>query len=532
MYLFRLSTTTPKARRSKQVLESSPETEDEISEGNDTNIPSTAIIESDQRMSKEKQKFFRLSAFNPEKRKRNKDVVLTALDSPDNVALRIGRNNNKCALSSDSDSSDDERLPSPSKSVPSATVPKLPTLQTLVQDTKFNVPRSNFKLTGSASLKKCDKLLIPRKVSTSSWSSESSCDESSNSCSSTSSRLSSPHSSPVLTKPLAAVTYNTTFHRLGATGGDKWGFAAEAQKECSLVPRKLESANLQLPALPALPTANTLTTRTFGSFQAQPRNRDRLLTTLYDGLSEFYAVRHGCRVRSSSKVEQTSAERPPPPPPCREVLKETRSTLKNLNDSLKSADNSPSKQTELNNDRLQYKLVPTKDEYLSRAPAPHPTGVYSLKENELVISQDPADLRCDSTPPGALEDRIDMCPSGLVKAAVYAKRHEFGRSDMLKTFNHLNFGMSDSPLLDGHKYLGSGLGSDYNLPTTFELRKQQLIADVSTIKSPLTLVQPSTNRTGKDSSSATRSFTFPPHSIPQALVHFIITYYFTNLVGI
>lgn len=515
--MFRLSTTTPKARRSKQVLESSPETEDEISEGNDTNIPSTAIIESDQRMSKEKQKFFRLSAFNPEKRKRNKDAVLATLDSSDNVALRIGRNNNKCALSSDSDSSDDERLPSPSKSVPSATVPKppAPTLQTLIQDTKFNVPRSNFKLADSASLKKCDKLLIPRKVSTSSWSSESSCDESSDSCSSASSRLSSPRSSP-LSKPLAAVTYNTTFHRLGAAGGDKWGFAAEAQKECSLVPRKLESANLQLPALPALTTAaaDILTSRTFGSFQAQPRNRDRLLTTLFDGLSEFYAVRHGCRVRSSSKVEQTIAERLPPPAPYREVLKETRSTLKNLNDSLKSADNSPSKQTELNNDSLQYKLVPTKDEYLRRAPAP---GLYSLKENEVVISQDPADLRCDSTPPGALEDRIDMCPSALVKAAVYAKRHEFGRSDMLKTFNHLKFGMSDSPSLEGHKYLGWGLGSDYNLPTTFELRKQQLIADVSTIKSPLTLVQPSTNRTGKDSSSATRSFTFPPHSIPQAL---------------
>ncbi|XP_069360935.1 histone acetyltransferase KAT6B-like isoform X2 [Maniola hyperantus] len=107
----------------------------------------------------------------------------------------------------------------------------------------------------------------------------------------------------------------TIFERLATdTAPDgSWGFAAEARKQQLIEPqspitRKLSLSPVQKPAQP------------IDGHRRRSRCGDRLLTTLFDGLSEFYSVRTASRSQSRPRLKQESEDR--------QVLKETRSTFK------------------------------------------------------------------------------------------------------------------------------------------------------------------------------------------------------------
>ncbi|KPJ12850.1 Histone acetyltransferase MYST3 [Papilio machaon] len=117
----------------------------------------------------------------------------------------------------------------------------------------------------------------------------------------------------------------TIFERLATdTGpGGVWGFAAEAQKQRdnavpSTSPREntMPSPRLNVPPEEPKPAANVTDRR------RRSRCGDRLLTTLFDGLSEFYSVRTASRSQSRHRTERSKDTED------RQVLKETRSTFK------------------------------------------------------------------------------------------------------------------------------------------------------------------------------------------------------------
>lgn len=133
--------------------------------------------------------------------------------------------------------------------------------------------------------------------------------------SSSSSSSGSPPSPP---PPLPAPTL---FERLADTGSDVWGFAAEAQKQRRVAP---------CPApRPAPCTADAAAPAPSRPVRRRSRCGDRLLTTLFDGLSEFYSVRAGSRVASTArhKPREGGAEQRQERQE-RQVLKETRSTFR------------------------------------------------------------------------------------------------------------------------------------------------------------------------------------------------------------
>lgn len=109
----------------------------------------------------------------------------------------------------------------------------------------------------------------------------------------------------------AAAGVTTVFERIAAETASTtaWGFAAEAQKQ----------------------TAPTKITRT-EPVTARRRSKcgERLLTTLFDGLSEFYSVRNTSRSQSRPRVP----DKHEPIDSRREVLKETRSTFRQYQASL------------------------------------------------------------------------------------------------------------------------------------------------------------------------------------------------------
>ncbi|XP_028041911.1 histone acetyltransferase KAT6A isoform X1 [Bombyx mandarina] len=232
------------ARPRKPKTPRRPRSDEERSDGN---VPPPT----EHRMSKEKQKFFRFSAFNMTKRRRDRvssgswegwedrgrwgGVSVTRVQS---VELRLERH-----------------TPTPSSSTSRST------------STSESEPESAPPSSG---------------------------------------REEEPRVPPVTTVTPAQVS--TVFEQLAsATGPDgTWGFAAEA--------RKLAEAEPERTPRPA---------------RRRSRCADRLLTTLFDGLSEFYSVRSASRVRARSVVPDAADE-------CEEreekveeeVLKETRSTFR------------------------------------------------------------------------------------------------------------------------------------------------------------------------------------------------------------
>lgn len=129
---------------------------------------------------------------------------------------------------------------------------------------------------------------------------------------------SSSRPAPLLHLTPATITpahISSVFERLAAdpVPGAAWGFAAEAQKlQLAEHPIARSPAPEPVAPVPAAPVRRTA--------RARSRGGERLLTTLFDGLSEFYSVRSKSRGRA--RVAQES------PPRDREVLKETRSTFR------------------------------------------------------------------------------------------------------------------------------------------------------------------------------------------------------------
>lgn len=473
---FRLSSMV-KGRKNKLALNSSPETDEDVSEGNNLNIPILAV-KSDQRMSKEKQKFFRLSAFNHVKNKKlNKEVNPTPWNNS-NVNDRIGTKN-KCRCS-DSESSEDgisdvrkRPLRKPYKPVDSDS-----SSDSKLDETAYDKMQYNNKFTSDVDNDRSSNLgfkINPNIVKSNvpmgeiSHLSSPNCRESSENSSSSLSCYDLNKSDgqiSVKTNSLPTIAqYNPTFDRLGASitaGSDsKWGFAAEAEKKFSVLPQK--------------PVACLESTRTFGNFQ-QSRTKDRLLNTLFDGLSEFYAVRNGYRNRAKKKFDSSAKQR--------EVLKETRSTYKMLNCSVERNE----KNVEPSDD-LKYKLVPTKDEYASN---------FQQKYGNLHPGAESKNDWVSNTFVNFLNKSLPMTPSNLVKTAVYAKRHElschqlfksYDPSNTVKIVNNYNVKSVDDQPNDCDDFL-----------STYQFRKQQIIAEATAInESTLLNVRSTINETGKNS---------------------------------
>ncbi|XP_013166459.1 PREDICTED: uncharacterized protein LOC106116946 [Papilio xuthus] len=125
----------------------------------------------------------------------------------------------------------------------------------------------------------------------------------------------------------------TIFERLATDSGPGgvWGFAAEAQKQRdnavpSTSPREntVPSPRLNVHPEETKPAANVTDRR-----RRRSRCGDRLLTTLFDGLSEFYSVRTASRSQSRHRTERSKDTED------RQVLKETRSTFKRYQATLK-----------------------------------------------------------------------------------------------------------------------------------------------------------------------------------------------------
>lgn len=244
---------TPRGRKPRTPARRT-DSDDEPSDGNAP--PALAHAPSEQRMSKEKQKFFRFSAFNLVERRRRRDsssewerwggVRVTRVQR---VELRLASPSPAPSSSSPSVSASPSASPSPSPS------PERP------------------------------RLALP----------------------------------PALAAPrplIANDQFCSVFERLAAdTSPDgAWGFAAEAQKQ-----RRADR-----PETPPAPAHR----------RRRSRCGDRLLTTLFDGLSEFYSVRTPVRAKSRAR------SRAPAPPPReesqeRQVLKETRSTFRRYQASLR-----------------------------------------------------------------------------------------------------------------------------------------------------------------------------------------------------
>ncbi|XP_068617979.1 histone acetyltransferase KAT6B isoform X2 [Battus philenor] len=260
----------PKKRKPKATPRP-PESDDEPSDGNES--PAYARLPPEQRMSKEKQKFFRFSAFNLVKRRRCRassgewegwegrsrwgGVRVTRVQR---VELRLER---RPETPSDADeSSTDSESPEP---------PIMRALQAYV-----------------------------------------------------------PPAPPP--KPLVP----TIFERLATdTGPDGvWGFAAEAQKQRDqiLPTTSPRHRTLATPRPIAAPESNVPESPETGAADRRRRRSrcgDRLLTTLFDGLSEFYSVRSASRSQSRHRPERTKNIEN------RQVLKETRSTFKRYQATLK-----------------------------------------------------------------------------------------------------------------------------------------------------------------------------------------------------
>ncbi|XP_047992866.1 histone acetyltransferase KAT6B isoform X2 [Leguminivora glycinivorella] len=239
-------TGTPRGKKARTPRR--PASDSEPSDGNDPPAPL------DQRMSKEKQKFFRFSAFNLLKRRRDSSSDWEGWDRARFNGVRVTR----------------------------------------VQRLELRLERRR-----------------RRRASPSSGSS-------------------SPEP-----EPGSPAHTPTIFERLaGDCCGAAWGFAAEAQKQ-----RQIEQKPVESKRRSESPRKQKLEPRRIA--RRRSRCGERLLTTLFDGLSEFYSVRSESRsqsrhrgrprreksVRRESLTETRETER--------QVLKETRSTFRKHLETLK-----------------------------------------------------------------------------------------------------------------------------------------------------------------------------------------------------
>ncbi|KAJ8712059.1 hypothetical protein PYW07_004901 [Mythimna separata] len=347
---------TPRGRKPRTPARPA-DSDDEPSDGNAPPRPPRAPHTlTEQRMSREKQKFFRFSAFNLVKRRRRRSssgswegwggVRVTRVQR---LELRLER-----------------RAASPAPHVPPP--PRAP-----------SDPPSSARSTPSS---KC--LTSPPDPD-----SAQSCDESPGSASSSDSEE----------RPAPAYV-STVFERLAADSapGGVWGFAAEAQKQKQLEaepqnhkrleveaqklrrleiephdhrrhdyePRKQKRLEiepqkfkrlqiepklnrLECEPKPRKPEAEPVPKRVSPppargtgerAHVARRRSRcgERLLTTLFDGLSEFYSVRTASRSVSRARPSRAERkERKEEPDDDRTVLKETRSTFRRYQASLRQA---------------------------------------------------------------------------------------------------------------------------------------------------------------------------------------------------
>ncbi|CAH2043148.1 unnamed protein product, partial [Iphiclides podalirius] len=274
---------TPKKRKQKAAPRR-PESDDEPSDGNAS--PAYARLPPEQRMSKEKQKFFRFSAFNLVKRRRCRGsssewegwegrsrwggVRVTRVQR---VELRLERHSAATGTPSDADDSSTD-----SESSGRPEPPLLRALQAYVPPAPPAPPP--------------------------------------------------PPPPPPQPQPPRVPTI---FERLASdTGpGGVWGFAAEAQKARDPPPPAASPRSPGAPApapapAPPRPDPPPQSSDTGAADRRRRRSRcgDRLLTTLFDGLSEFYSVRTASRSQSRHRPERCKVAED------RQVLKETRSTFK------------------------------------------------------------------------------------------------------------------------------------------------------------------------------------------------------------
>ncbi|VVD00604.1 unnamed protein product [Leptidea sinapis] len=237
----------PKKRKPKTPARR-VESDDDPSDGN----TSPYSLTSEQRMSKEKQKFFRFSAFNMVKRRRKESSDCEGWDDSNWGGVRVTR----------------------------------------VQSVQ---------------------LCLERRSPTSSEDSSSSCNA---------------YPDPEPPK------LPTVFERLATQHDQVWGFAAEAQKQCLLEKKETREP-------PPPPSKNVA-----ADIRHRRRSRcsDRLLSTLFDGLSEFYSVRNGSRSQSRHRsrhntIRENSEDR--------QVLKETRSTFRRYQESLQKETKSNIRKSEV-----------------------------------------------------------------------------------------------------------------------------------------------------------------------------------------
>ncbi|XP_060804710.1 uncharacterized protein LOC106134566 isoform X2 [Amyelois transitella] len=130
--------------------------------------------------------------------------------------------------------------------------------------------------------------------------------------------------------PVVPSHVSSVFERLAAdTGPDgTWGFAAEAQKQRCIRSPVHEVPEKHVKPQDTPPERHRVARR-------RSKCGERLLTTLFDGLSEFYSVRTASRSQSRHRARIEPEED-------RQVLKETRSTFKRYQAALRR-DRSPSR---------------------------------------------------------------------------------------------------------------------------------------------------------------------------------------------
>lgn len=253
---------TPKGRKPKTPRRA--DSDEEPSDGNATPAPAAlARLPPEQRMSKEKQKFFRFSAFNLVKRRRRRSS--TEWEGWD-ARARWGK----------------------------LRVTRVQRLELRLQPSEPSSSSSPSPPTSPAP----------------------------------------PSRSFLPSAPVAPHHISTVFERLAtdAAPGGAWGFAAEAQKQRPLEASAQKRRPPERPLAPdRLPEEPPLTPERRRVARRRSRCSDRLLTTLFDGLSEFYSVRTASRSQSR--------HRPAPPvrkdEDDRQVLKETRSTFRRYQASLR-----------------------------------------------------------------------------------------------------------------------------------------------------------------------------------------------------
>ncbi|GBP58582.1 hypothetical protein EVAR_40865_1 [Eumeta japonica] len=442
-----------KGRKSKTPIKFAVDSDDERSDGNDH--PSFARIESEQRMSKEKQKFFRFSAFNLIKKRR-------------------------CRESSSSwDGWDEEGGGEDAGGARwgGVRVTRYSQLELRLRDACVTRPRPRTHCR-------------PRDLSSPSLSSDASDDSGPSASPSPSPATPPPSHPPPLLLPPAPTQISSVFERLGSKSDpcESWGFAAEAQKQSNT-----EGA-AEIRTKTDHKPKHTEHRRQERARTTARRSRcgERLLTTLFDGLSEFYAVRNASRSQSRHRVAYEDRR-----PDNREVLKETRSTFKQYQASLADKDKErPASRPAARNPTYfstERKMVPSKDKH--KPPYQH-QHAFGKNEIRSTYSYNNYDHYRSESPMRSGVDEAPVTPSALVKTAAFAKHHQ-AKEDLTKLYKSIEH-MSREPDLE---FLRESLSFDFH-------DRRRNYVDPSSNKYKSHEMRSTTNQTGKIGLSATRTFEF------------------------